>query len=93
MLYAVLALEAMEEIRHQALRELARVSRKYVIMIEPFSDFNEKGIRYFYYTSRQYFRGRLDELRQDGLESHLVFSDIPHIIRLWPAMVIASPIS
>lgn len=92
-LYTVLALEAMEEIRHQALRELARVARKYVIMIEPFSDFNEKGIRYFYHTSHQYFRGRVDELHQDGLEPHLIFSDIPHKIRLWPAMVIARPIS
>ena len=91
--YTVLALEAMEEIRHQALQELARVARKYVIMIEPFSDFNDKGIRYFYHTSHQYFRGRVDELRQDGLEPHLVYSDIPHKIRLWPAMVIASPIS
>ena len=44
-------------------------------------------------TSRQYFRGRVDELRQDGLDPHLVFSDIPHKIRLWPAMVIAGPIS
>ncbi|WNM58239.1 class I SAM-dependent methyltransferase [Candidatus Nitrospira allomarina] len=91
--YTVLALEAMEEIRHQALQELARVARKYVIMIEPFSDFNDKGIRYFYHTSHQYFRGRVDELRQDRLEPHLVYSDIPHKIRLWPAMVIASPIS
>lgn len=92
-LCTVLSLEAMEEIRHYALRELARVARKYVIMIEPFSDFNEKGIRYLYHTSHQYFRGRVDELRQDGLKPHLVFSDIPHKIRLWPAMVIASPIS
>lgn len=91
--YTVLALEAMEEIRHQALQELARVARKYVIMIEPFSDFNEKGIRYFYHTSHQYFCGRVDELRQDGLEPHLVFSAIPHKIRLSSAMVIVSPIS
>ena len=92
-LYTVLALEAMEEIRHQALRELGRVAKKYVIMIEPFSDFNERGIRYFYHTSHQYFGGKVAELRGDGLEPQLVFSDMPHKIRLWPAMVIASPIS
>lgn len=91
--YTMLALEAMEEIRHQALRELARVAKRYVIMIEPFSDFNEKGIRRLYHTSHQYFRGRVDELRNDGLDPHLVFSDMPHKIRLWPAMVIAKPIS
>ena len=89
-LYPVLALEAMEEICHQALPELARVARKSVIMIEHCSDFNEKGILYVYHTSHLYFRGRVDELRHDGLELQLVFSDIPQI-RLWPAMVIASP--
>jgi ubiquinone/menaquinone biosynthesis C-methylase UbiE len=89
--YTVLALEAMEEIRHQALRELARVARKFVIMIEPFLDFNNRGIRYYYHTSHQYFRGRIDELQQDGLNPVVVYSDIPHKIRLWPAMVIAQP--
>lgn len=91
-LYTVLALEAMEEIRHQALRELARVAKKYVIMIEPFWDFNDGGIRYYYHTSHQYFRGKIDELRQDGLDPLVVYSDIPHKIRLWPALVIAKPI-
>ena len=90
-LYTVLALEAMEEIRHQALRELSRVAKKYVIMIEPFLDFNERGIRYYYHTSHQYFRGKIDELKQDGLDPVVVYSDIPHKIRLWPALVIARP--
>lgn len=91
-LYTVLALEAMEEIRHLALRELSRVARKYVIMIEPFLDFNDGGIRYYYHTSHQYFRGKIDELKQDGLDPLVVYSDIPHKIRLWPALVIAKPI-
>jgi ubiquinone/menaquinone biosynthesis C-methylase UbiE len=90
-LYTVLALEAMEEIRHQALRELARVAKKYVIMIEPFLNFNDRGIRYYYHTSHQYFRGKIDELQQDGLDPVVVYSDIPHKLRLWPALVIARP--
>jgi ubiquinone/menaquinone biosynthesis C-methylase UbiE len=89
--YTVLALEAMEEIRHQALRELGRVARKYVIMIEPFLEFNDRGIRYYYHTRQQYFRGKINELHQDGLDPVWVYSDIPHKIRLWPAMVIARP--
>ncbi len=90
--YTVLALEAMEEIRHQALQELARVARKYVIMIEPFSDFNDRGIRYYYHSSQHYFRGKIDELQQDGLEPVVVYSDFPHKIRLQPALVIARPV-
>ena len=90
--YTVLALEAMEGIRHQAIRELARVARRYVLMVEPFLDFNERGIRYYYHSSSRYFRGKIDELPQDGLEPLLVYSDIPHKVRLWTALVIARPI-
>lgn len=88
----VLALEAMEEIRHQALRELARVARRHVVMIEPFLDLNETGVGRLYHASRQYFRGRIDELGRDGLEPQVVYSDFPHKIRLWPALVIARPL-
>jgi SAM-dependent methyltransferase len=91
-LYTVLALEAMEEIRHQALQELARVARKYVIMIEPFLDFNDRGIRYYYHSSQQFFRGKVDELHRDNLDPIVVYSDFPHKIRLSPALVIARPV-
>src|SRR5262249_50021532 len=41
LVFTVLALEQMEEIRKSALAELRRVARDFVVMIEPFRDWNE----------------------------------------------------
>lgn len=90
--YTVLALEAMEEIRHQALRELSRVARRFVIMIEPFSDHNSRGGRYYHHAQRNYFGARVEELPLDGLEPVCVYSDFPKLLRLWPAFVVARPV-
>lgn len=90
--FTVMALEAMEEIRHDALRELARVARQYVIMVEPFLDFNTSGIRSYHHASHNYFRAKVEELPHDGLEPLLVYTDMPHRLRLRPALVIARPI-
>lgn len=90
--FTVLALEAMEEIRHDALRELARVAHRYVIMVEPFLDFNAQGIRSYHHARHNYFRAKVDELPHDGLEPLVVYTDMPHRLRLRPALVIARPI-
>jgi ubiquinone/menaquinone biosynthesis C-methylase UbiE len=90
--FTVMALEAMEEIRHAALRELARVARQYVIMVEPFLDFNTRGIRSYHHASHNYFQAKVEELPYDRLEPLLVYTDMPHRLRLRPALVIARPI-
>ncbi|MBN4048078.1 class I SAM-dependent methyltransferase [bacterium AH-315-O15] len=91
-IYTIQALERMEEIRHEALRELARVARRYVIMLEPFQGFNSTGIRYYHHEGNKYFGTVLADLPQDGLEPLMVYSDFPREITLWPALVIARPI-
>ena len=90
-LYTVLALEAMEEIRHQALRELSRVARRFVIMVEPFRDHNSRGGRYYHHAQHNYFGARVEDLPLDGLEPVCVYSDFPKLLRLWPAFVVARP--
>ena len=89
LIYTSLALEQMEEVRSAALREIARVARKWVVMIEPFRDFNEGGIRGAYIDANRYFSARVDELKRYGLNPVSVFHNIPHKMTLKVAIVIS----
>jgi ubiquinone/menaquinone biosynthesis C-methylase UbiE len=88
-----LALEQMESIREDALSEIARVARSYVLMIESFREMNDKGIRRKYAIANNYFRGRLSDLPRHGLEPVFVYSDWPHKITLKPVFVLAKKAS
>ena len=72
LVYTVLALEQMEEIRGLALSELQRVSRRHVLMIEPFWEYNPPGIRRDYILANHYFDATLPNLEAFGL--HVVFA-------------------
>ena len=87
--YTVLALEQMESIRHEVLNELRRVSRRYVVMIEPFQELNADGLRRQFIASNQYFDARIDALHRSGL--HPVFSctDIPNKVLFHVGLVVA----
>ena len=43
--YTILAVEQMESIREQAMREIVRVARSHVVMIEPLMDSNRDPLR------------------------------------------------
>lgn len=84
-----LALEQMEEIRDAALREIARVAKHHVIMLEPFREVNASGLRRAYIKTYDYFQGRIDDLKAYGLEPVSVVTDMPHKAWLGTALVIA----
>lgn len=88
LVYSSLALEQMEEVRPQALAEMARVSARHTVMLEPFWDCNDRGLRRDYLLTRDHFRGRIDDLAAYGLEPMLVTDDIPGEIWLQPCLVI-----
>lgn len=73
----VLALEQMERVRRQALGEIARVSARHTLMIEPFWDVNRGLWPRLNVLQRDYFRGRIAELRDHGLEPVLALDDYP----------------
>jgi len=89
MVFTSLALEQMEEVRDAALREIARVTRFWVVMIEPFRDFNDEGIRRRYIQAQDYFSARVGDLTDYGLEPIFVSADMPHKLALMPGVVIA----
>jgi SAM-dependent methyltransferase len=73
----VLALEQMERVRRQALGEIARVAARHTLMIEPFRDVNRAFWPRVNVLQRDYFRGRIAELRDHGLEPVLALDDYP----------------
>jgi ubiquinone/menaquinone biosynthesis C-methylase UbiE len=77
LVYSVLALEQMEQVRSKALSEIARVSRSHTFMIEPFYDVNSKGWPRRNVVRRNYFRGRIGDLPRFGLNPILATDDFP----------------
>ena len=73
----VLALEQMERVRQQALGEIARVAGRHTLMIEPFRDVNRAFWPRLNVLRRDYFRGRIADLRHYGLEPVLAVDDFP----------------
>ncbi len=88
LVYTVLALEQMEEIRSHALAELARVSARYVIMIEPFRDWNETGMRRDYIIANDYFAARVADFEKLGFKVIFRTGDFPHKVRLGVGFVV-----
>lgn len=89
LVYSRLALEQMEPIRPQAMAEMARVSRRYVLMVEPFREVNASGVRRQYIVGNTYFQGAISELGNYGLIPRLVFDDWPAKMTLKAALVLA----
>jgi len=90
MVVTVLALEQMEAIRETALRELARVARRHVVMIEPFADWNAEGHRLEYIRRHDYFAARVDELPRYGLRPVVATVDMPNKLTFRAGLVVAA---
>ena len=88
LVYSSLALEQMEQVRRWAIDEMARVSARHTVMLEPFWDCNDSGLRRDYLLTRDHFRGRIDDLPRHGLEPVLVTDDLPGEIWLQPCLVV-----
>ncbi|MBI3825262.1 MAG: class I SAM-dependent methyltransferase [Candidatus Rokubacteria bacterium] len=89
LVFTVLALEQMEEIRPRALAEIARVTRGHVAMIEPFRDWNSEGATRDYVVANDYFAGRIAELPGVGLEPVHATDDVPSKLALRAGLVVS----
>jgi SAM-dependent methyltransferase len=89
LVYTVLALEQMERVREDALREIARVSAGAAAMIEPFRDWNASGIARNRVVAKGYFSARLSDLRSLGLEPLFTDSSLPRKLDFGVGIVVA----
>ena len=87
-----LALEQMNHIRRQALTELARVACRWVVMLEPFADFNRTPERRLHTRAHDYLAATVADLPKYGLRPMHVFDDFPSKITRGVGLVIAQPV-
>lgn len=92
LVFTSLALEQMEEVRTRALKEIQRVSKKYVAMLEPFRDWNNDGLRRDYIIANDYFAAWIDDLPRYGLRPVFTTADIPNKLRMRVGLVVAEVI-
>jgi SAM-dependent methyltransferase len=90
MVFTLLALEQMEAIRDLAISEIARVSSRWLVMIEPFADFNRDPLRRTYSRAKGYLSLAISDLKRFGLTPILAFDDIPHKITRGAGLVVAT---
>jgi SAM-dependent methyltransferase len=89
LVYTRLALEQMEEIRHEALREVTRVARRAVVLIECWRDFNRNGPGRDYVRRQGYFSGKAADLDKLGFRVALATDDLPQKIQFSSGPVVA----
>lgn len=87
-----LALEQMNQVRREALQELARIARKWVVMLEPFPDFNRTPERELHTRAHDYLAATVGDLPKYGLRPLQVFDDFPSKVNRGVGLVIAEPV-
>lgn len=88
LVFSNLALEQMDNIKYDVLSEIKRVTRKYIIMIEPFKNLNETGLRYLHHTSKQYFSLNHTDIKDDNFEIIEFHDQLPTLLSLNYGMLI-----
>lgn len=89
LVYTRLALEQMEQIREAALREIARLAARAVVLIEPWRDFNQEDPGRAYVRRMGYFAGHIADLRRLGFEVKLSTADLPQKVQFTSGPVAA----
>jgi hypothetical protein len=79
----------MEQVRQAALGEMARVTAGHALLLEPFTDCNDTGLRRDYRLARDHFGGAVGDLPAHGLDPVVVTDEVPGEIWLQPCLVIA----
>jgi SAM-dependent methyltransferase len=85
----VLAIEQMERVRQKALTEIARVTGKHLLSLEPFREVNRTVYRRINILTRDYFRGSIGELANYGLQPLWATADFPQEVFLGAALVLS----
>lgn len=89
----VLSVEQMEQVRTEALTEIARVTGGHLLSLEPFRDVNDTLLRRLNVASRDYFRGSIAEMRNFGLEPVWATDDFPQEVFLGSALVLSRKVT
>lgn len=89
LVFSRLAIEQMNDIKAEVLREIARVSRRWIVMIEPFTDFADTPLRHLASIKKDHFREPVSYLGQFGIAPLLTFADWPQKLDQGNGLVVA----
>ena len=82
LVYTVLALEQMSNIEMKVIDQLKRVSKKYILLIEPFENLNKNGMRYLHHASKKYFSLNPENIECNNWKIKEYNFDFPNYISL-----------
>ena len=88
LVFSFLALEQMQSVRDKALSEIARVTARNTINIEPFRDYNQMPIQKHYREARGYLDLHVNELTSFGLKPIFTFDGWPQKLTLAAGAVV-----
>jgi len=91
--FTILALEQMEEIQHEALSELSRVCKKYLVMVEPFREWNNESTNRHRVKSLDYFTASIHDLSKYGFKILGCHDDIPNKLHYTTNFIVAEKIT
>ncbi len=89
LVFTRLAIEQMDQIKHLVFAEVARVSEKHCVFIEPFADYADNLLRQRAALKKNHFREPVSYLLQFGLVPKLAFHDWPQKLDQGIGMVLA----
>lgn len=89
LVYTSLALEQMERIRAEVLREIYRVCGGYASFYEAFKEYNNKFPSLAYVISQDYFRGSISDLNKFGFKNIQVYKEIPQKVYMNTVFVVS----
>lgn len=89
LVYTSLALEQMETIRHEVMREIHRVCGGHASFYEAFKEYNSKLPYLAYIISQDYFRGSLSDLNKFGFKNVKVYTEIPQKVYMNAVFVVS----
>ncbi|MCA9461555.1 MAG: class I SAM-dependent methyltransferase [Nitrospirales bacterium] len=88
LVFTRLALEQMETLRDEAVSEISRVSKKHVMFLEPFFEFNQDDLRRNYVGAKDYFSLPHAELKKFGIQVLMTYKDFPQKLTLGAGLVL-----
>lgn len=89
LVFSFQAFEQMQAIRDQAMKELNRVARRWVIMTEPFTTFNKEPVQRSYRARLDYLDLAVEDLPRFGLTPEFQFADYPHKVTTASGVVLS----
>ena len=92
LVFSLTALENMDHIKNEVINEMIRVSSKYKIFIEPFTDCNTNILKKLHHRGSQYFNLSINELRKFPLKIISIEKEVVQKISLSHLIVICEKI-